>query len=234
MNRILVFCFSHAGGMSFAYRDFVATNTTGLYEYIPIDTSGHGKRMGDKLLYRFDEIVDDLYEKVCIKLRDRQEFLLMGHSMGAWIAFEIAKKLQVKKSLSPKLLVLSSNVPARYYNDRVSINAGDDVVRQQLLERNPDLQQFFEDEMLSATFYPIIKADYIAIDNYLDSNDDGMKLSCNVLGLLADGDRFDEKTMEKWEEYIDGVFILKILSGDHFAFYKENEYVKWLIEDSVV
>lgn len=107
MNKIPVFCFSHAGGMSFAYRDFVADNTTGLYEYIPIDTSGHGKRMGDKLLYRFDEIVDALYEKVCIKLGDRQEFLLMGHSMGAWIAFEIAKKITGKEEPESKAFAVA-------------------------------------------------------------------------------------------------------------------------------
>lgn len=38
------------------------------------------------------------------------------------------------------------------------------MVQAQLLERNPELKQFFEDEI---TFYPVLKADYIAIDDYL-------------------------------------------------------------------
>lgn len=232
MSRIPVFCFSHAGGMSFAYRDFVSAGPTGGVEYIPIDTSGHGKRMGEKLYSLFDEIVEDLCNKVCAKMGDRQQFMLMGHSMGAWIAFEIAKRFQ-SKGISPMLLILSSNVPAKYYNDRVSIEAGDEIIKQQLVERNPELKQFFEDEMLLETFYPIIKADYIAIGDYLNKKVEGTKLACNVLGILAKGDRFDESTMSKWTEYVDGVYFQKIINGGHFAFYKEYEYVRRLIEDSI-
>lgn len=231
MNRIPVFCFSHAGGMSFAYRNFVAAGQSGVFEYIPIDISGHGKRMGEKLFLSFDEIVEDLYGKVCAKLGDRQQFVLMGHSMGAWTAFEIAQRFQLK-GISPTLLVLSSNVPAKYYNDRVSIDAGDEVVQAQLLERNHELKQFFEDEMLKQTFYPVLKADYIAIDDYL-KKDEGMKVTCNVLGLIAEGDRFNEVTMGKWKEYVDGVYLQKIIKGNHFAFYKEHEYVRQLIENSI-
>lgn len=232
MSRILVFCFSHAGGISFAYRVFITAGQTGGFEYIPIDTSGHGKRMGEQLYFRFDEIVEDLYNKVCVKLGDRQQFMLMGHSMGAWIAFEITKRFQ-SRGISPELLILSSNVPAKYYNDRVSIKAGDEVVKAQLTERNPDLKQFFEDKMLSETFYPIIKADYIAIDGYLNKEDEGMKVSCNVLGIISDDDRFDEATMSKWKAYVDGVYLQKVIKGDHFAFYKEPEYVRQLIQNGI-
>ena len=232
MSRIPVFCFSHAGGKSFAYRNFVSAGQSGGFEYNLIDTSGHGKRMGEKLYFLFDEIVEDLYNKVCVKLGDRQQFMLMGHSMGAWTAFEIAKRFR-SKGISPMLLILSSNVPAKYYNDRVSTEAGDEVFRQQLVERNPELKQFFEDEMLLETFYPIIKADYIAIDDYLNKEPEEMKLSCNVLGIISDGDRFDEVTMSKWKEYIDGVYRQKIIAGDHFAFYKEHEYVRQIIENSI-
>lgn len=232
MSRIPVFCFSHAGGMSFAYRNFISAGQTEGVEYIPIDTSGHGKRMGEKLYFLFDEIVEDLYSKVCAKLRDQQQFMLMGHSMGAWIAFEITKRFQAE-GISPMLLILSSNVPAKYYDDRVSIEVGDEVIKQQLVERNHELKQFFEDEMLLETFYPIIKADYIAIDDYLNKEDEGMKVSCNVLGIISDGDRFDEGTMSKWKEYVDGVYLQKIIRGDHFAFYKEHEYVRLLTENSV-
>lgn len=232
MNKIPVFCFSHAGGMSFAYRDFVSANRSGRFEYIPIDISGHGKRMGEKLYFLFDEIVEDLYNNVCVKLEDKQPFMLMGHSMGAWIAFEIAKRFQ-SKGISPMLLILSSNVPEGYYIDRVSIEVGDEVVRQQLVERNPELKQFFKDEMLLKTFSPIIKADYIAIGDYLNKKTEGVKLSCNVLGILEKGDRFDEVTMSKWTEYVDGVYLQKIINGDHFAFYKEHGYVRQLIEDSI-
>lgn len=231
MSKIPVFCFSHAGGMSFAYRDFVTAN--GRCEFIPIDTSGHGKRMGEKRYLLFDEIVEDLFNKVRGRLEEGQQFIFMGHSMGAWIAFEVAKRMQREKSRTPLFLILSSNVPARYYTDRVSIEAEDSLIRAQLLERNPDLKQFFEDEMLCDTFYPIIKADYIAIDNYLNKPEDKTKVSCRVLGLLADGDRFDEEAMSKWSNYTEGDYRQIIIKGDHFAFYKEHEYVKKLIENEV-
>lgn len=233
MNKIPVFCFSHAGGMSFAYRDFVKLNQIGKCEYIPIDTSGHGKRMGDRLYVIFNDIVEDLYDKVCQKLDKYPRFVLLGHSMGAWIAYEIALRLHIEKHVSPLLLVLSSNVPTYGYNDRVTIDAGDEVLQQQLTERNPDLGQYFTDEILRNTFYPIIKADYLAIDNYLNTAGSGIKLECNILGLLADGDRFDGTIMKKWSEVTSGVYCQKILQGNHFALYKNYEYVNQLIEDCV-
>jgi surfactin synthase thioesterase subunit len=227
MGKIKVYCFSHAGGMSYAYKEFVKLNDE-VIEFHPIDTSGHGLRMKDDLLFEFQSIVDDLYAKILGEVNAEAQFVLLGHSMGAWIAYEIAYKLCNKRGISPLLVVLSSNVPAKYYINRMVMDQGDDVIMEQLIQQNEDLRQIFSDPSLKNIFYPIFKADYVAINDYLNQSvlNKNKLIESDIYCLIGDKDWVDKVGMQHWDEMTTGKCYEEEICGDHFAFYSYAKYIR--------
>jgi len=77
------------------------------FEFIPLELPGRGKRVGEPLLKDFDLAALDLYNQVIEKLH-RQDFLIYGHSMGAYLALRIANMLE-KAGRPPACLLVSGN-----------------------------------------------------------------------------------------------------------------------------
>lgn len=232
MNKVCVFCFPHAGGLSHAYRDFQNLNDERL-EYCPLDIAGHGKRANEKLCTDFCEIVEDLYIQIRSVLSPNKKFVLMGHSMGAWLAYEMAYKLLKEHDISPMVLVLSSNVPSEYSNENVILDRDEETTIGRLIEKYPNLETCFNDDMLRDFFYPIFVADYKAIDDYLTKDLRGRKVTSNIYGIKGTNDTINTSAFMHWQDYTTGVFFEDELTGDHFALYNHVKYVNEKIKELI-
>ncbi len=72
-----------------------------------LELPGRGKRIKEQLLYTSDEAVDDLYDQI-IGMIDDDEFLIYGHSMGAFLGLKLSLKL-IDNKITPKGLVVTGN-----------------------------------------------------------------------------------------------------------------------------
>src|SRR5207248_8086141 len=99
--KLRLFCFPYAGGGSSVYR--------GWAERLPRDVEvclaqlpGREARLRETALTSLSQIVDELAEH--IKPYLDKPFAFFGHSMGAMIAFELARRLRRSYGVEPEHL----------------------------------------------------------------------------------------------------------------------------------
>jgi len=87
---VRVFCFPHAGGNSRAFLDWQPLLGNDA-ELVAVCMPGRGHRIDEPAPASMAELVDGAAE--AISARSDRPFLLFGHSLGALVAFEVARRL---------------------------------------------------------------------------------------------------------------------------------------------
>lgn len=60
-------------------------------EFIPIEYSGRGSRIGETLFANLNEMVDDVYKQILIHINECEKYSIFGHSFGGLVAFELIR-----------------------------------------------------------------------------------------------------------------------------------------------
>lgn len=78
-------------------------------QIIELDFPGRGKKKSEPVAESFDSLVDNLLIDVNDNIVDKSDYSIIGHSMGAYLAFEMVLKMQEKGLQLPKELILSAS-----------------------------------------------------------------------------------------------------------------------------
>src|SRR5215213_10719856 len=97
-DGIVLFCFPYAGGGASVFRDWIGALGSSV-EVCPVQLPGREGRFREPAFTRLAPLVDSLVESLGSHL-DRP-FALFGHSLGALIAFEFARRLRVDRRPGP-------------------------------------------------------------------------------------------------------------------------------------
>ena len=159
-------CMPVAGGTSSSY-DALASELPDTFETLALELPGHGKRIDEKPLDTVPEIVDDILMQL-ESCADRP-YLLFGHSLGALMGFEVARKLVASggRYRLPQLLVCSG-APAPFhlkYGEMMSELPDYEFIRAYHTDsvrrgETPPTGDVLE-KMIAST-----RADYVAVENY--------------------------------------------------------------------
>lgn len=90
VNKTKLICFPFAGGSSMAFnrwKQYLDSH----YELLPIDYPGHGAKGQEPFANDFEKLIDSIYGEIKDTIF-KSNYILFGHSMGAWIAYEIYSK----------------------------------------------------------------------------------------------------------------------------------------------
>ncbi|MDH3658628.1 MAG: alpha/beta fold hydrolase [Alphaproteobacteria bacterium] len=99
-----VFCFAHAGGSADSFMTWRERLPASI-DLAAVQYPGRGRRIDDEPIQEIGEIIDHV-TRALMPLTD-VPFALFGHSLGALLAFETARRL-VKIGRAPRLLVASA------------------------------------------------------------------------------------------------------------------------------
>ena len=102
--KMKLLCIPYAGGSAFAY-NFFNDYLTDL-EVVPIELKGRGKRFKEVNYNTFTEAVDDIYDYVKEIIKDTK-YMIFGHSMGSWLAYELYYKILEEGNTLPILMFFS-------------------------------------------------------------------------------------------------------------------------------
>ena len=208
------FCLPYAGGGASVFRNWPA-GLPDTIEFCPILLPGRESRFRDRPFTRMTPLIDEL-GRALIPWLDRP-FALFGHSMGALIAFELARRIRRTAALSPVCLVVSGcrppratfldpgvyALPDREFLDRLSrrYRAIPDAVR-----ANAELLELV---------LPTLRADFELLAEYAYAEEDA--LTCPILAVGGDkDDTVSVEDVKGWAEYTRGPFTCRIVAGDHF------------------
>src|SRR5512135_3284299 len=96
--QVRLFCFPYAGGGTALYYRWSQWLPPTVH-VCPVELPGHGRRLREPAFRQIEPLVAAAAEGLRTQL-DRP-FAFFGHSLGAWIAFELARHLRQAYGLLP-------------------------------------------------------------------------------------------------------------------------------------
>ncbi|MFB8026695.1 MULTISPECIES: thioesterase II family protein [unclassified Streptomyces] len=222
-------CFPHAGG-SASYWWGLAEALAGDADVLSVQYPGRQDRFGEPAVTDLHRTAD-LVAGVLDGPGDRPRVLL-GHSMGASLAYEVGARLSRSAGAGPDLLVVSArrapSVPETAW-DRTGDDAA--LVRRVRALGGTD-PAFLDDPDLLELILPGLRGDYEALASYRGTT--GTPLSCPVLALAADADpSAPVEEVEAWRRHTSGAFRLRVFEGGHFYLADRIDELAELIRRSV-
>ncbi len=144
-------------------------------------------------------------------------YILYGYSLGALIAFELARQLRRQKIPPPvALYTLARPAPHLPQTKDPLHQLPDDSFVQELIRRfNGMSPVILQDQELMKLLLPTLRADVTALETYVYQDEE--PLDCPI---RAFGGRFDSTTTEDdlraWQLHTNSSFELEMFHGDHF------------------
>ena len=212
-SQVRLFCFPYAGGSASAFTrwPYFLPSTV---DVRPVQLPGRWNRMREASFTRFDDLLGALMQ-VLPPFFDRP-FAFFGHSMGALLAFEVARSLQRKGLPEPlHLFVSGRRAPHLVDTDLPPAGLNDDEFIEELRELNGTPGEVLENPELMNLLLPTIRADFDICRTY--EYVPGPPLTCpvTVFGGIDDVESAEDR-LEQWDQHTIGPPMLFTFPGDHF------------------
>jgi medium-chain acyl-[acyl-carrier-protein] hydrolase len=211
--RLRLFCFPYAGGSASAFGRWPDVLPSDI-DIRPVQLPGRWNRLREQPLRRFDEVVRRIGDVLPAYL-DRP-FAFFGHSMGALLAFALARDLRACGLPQPRCLFVSGH-RAPHLPDAVRPIAGlsDEAFIEQLREYRGTPSELLEQPDLMHVLLPAIRADFEVCLSY--TYEPAPPLACPVMVFGgADDPESADDFLEVWSRHTTGRSIVHRFPGDHF------------------
>ncbi|WP_405876744.1 alpha/beta fold hydrolase [Streptomyces sp. NBC_01136] len=204
-------CFPHAGGSASFYVPVAAALAPGV-DVVAVQYPGRQDRRLEPGLTSVAELADRVAE--ALGSWDDRPLTFFGHSMGAVVAFEVARRMERAGSGPVRLFASGRRAPSRTRDETVH-TLGDDGLVAELRALSGTDARFLEDEELLRMVLPAIRSDYTAVETYLAAPGDTVR--CPVTVLVGDSDpKTSLEEARAWGGHTLGGSELRIFPGGHF------------------
>ena len=211
--RLRLFCFPYAGGGVSTYRKWPSA-ALGQVHLCAVQLPGRENRLGDPPLTQAPQLVNVLREE--LQPYFDIPFAFFGHSMGALIAFELARKLRQSGGPMPVRLFLSGRRAPHLPPSRPPIHhLPDEEFRHEvrLLQGTPE--EVLGNEELMQIILPVLRADFAVCETYAYSAEEPLAMPLSVFGSNHDPE-VNHDELEAWRSQTTGSMSLRIFEGNHF------------------
>jgi medium-chain acyl-[acyl-carrier-protein] hydrolase len=208
-----LFCFPYAGGGTAAYHGWAARLPRDI-EVSLAQLPGREARLRETPLPSAALLVEALGQHMLPYLD--KPFAFFGHSMGAVIAFELARHLRRVYGVEPQHLFVSARrAPQLPSDERKTYQLPDREFLSELRKLNGTPKEVLEHEELMLLMLPLLRADFAVCQTH--SYVPGVPLAAPItaFGGLQDNETGREK-LAAWGELTSARFRLQMLPGDHF------------------
>jgi len=191
----------------------------------PVELPGRGARFGEALQTDMQALARQL--AVEQRLAASKPYALLGHSLGALLAFELAYELQALGCPAPSaLFACGTAAPTRReeYDGKDWREPKSDA---QLIDELRQLQgtpeEVLANEELMGLTLPILRADFLLCGRYAYRQ--RPPLRCPLHVLAGDADRATQEQLLAWAQETLGPFDLQMFPGGHFFIHTEEDRV---------
>ncbi|MER5541429.1 thioesterase II family protein [Streptomyces sp. NPDC001118] len=222
-DRTQLFCVPHAGGSAGVFRPWQRSFPEHV-EVVPLEPAGRGVRRSEPFATDLSAAAADL----CDTLLDRltgDDFVLLGHCMGALLAYEMVCHLERQGLKSPRTLIVSGRNPPHLqtaWGKRVAGLPDDELFAE--LSSVGGVPKGLSRAMAEG-FLHIIRNDQRMVHAYTPARP-VHRIAVPVLVLAG---REDEMTqadqLPRWSDYTTGPVDVEYLTGGHYFLYDWPEHV---------
>lgn len=220
--RLRLFCFPYAGGGASVYRGWAAS-LPGDVEVCPVQLPGRESRLRETPFTHWRPLVDALAE--VLPPYFEMPFVFFGHSMGALLAFELARSLRRMGGPLPLHLFVSGRrapeVPAR---EEPIHQLPEAQFIERLRELNGTPEEVLQHAELMRLLLPILRADFGVNETYEFREEEPFDFGISAFGGLGDVD-VTRDDLELWKTQTRGRFRPRMLPGDHFFLHSARELI---------
>jgi len=176
--------------------------------------------MTEPPITRLDTLVKSLAQAMHSYLD--KPFALLGHSMGALIAFELAREFRRYQSALPACLFISGcRAPQIPDLNPPTYNLPYRRFVEELRRLNGMSEEVLENHELMHFLVPLLRADFEVCQTYV--YEPAGLLDC---AIRAFGGNDDEETrdgrLEGWRKQTTGSFSMRMFKGDHFYLHAQK------------
>ncbi|MGE5568260.1 MAG: alpha/beta fold hydrolase [Rhodospirillales bacterium] len=208
-----LFCFPHAGGGTLMFRTWAGAFPEDV-AVVPVRLPGRETRFSEPPFNRMEPLVEALAQ--AIRPFTGERFAFYGHSMGAAVAFELARRLRRENLPSPAALFVSA---ARAPQFRLNHVPPPEPPDEQLISELRNLEGIppgaLADEELLKTILPAVRADSALYRNYVYVEEPPLDCPIRAYGGTEDPN-ITRDHLEAWARQTTASFALEMLPGKHF------------------
>jgi medium-chain acyl-[acyl-carrier-protein] hydrolase len=219
-GKLRISCLPYAGSGAAIYRGWAAAVAPAI-EIWPVTLPGREHRL-------IESPIDDL-PLLAAKVGDElgrllePRFALFGHSMGALLAFEVARHLRRQGRLGPDCLIVSAHRAPHMPDDQDPIHhkPTSDFL-EELRRLNGTPASILRDQELVELMLPVLRADFKAVESYRYVEESPLRCPIIVYGGKQDK-MISEDQLAAWGVHTVGGFAQRMFEGDHFYITTQRE-----------
>lgn len=210
--RLRLYCFPHAGSGAGTYRPW----SDGLDERIEVRAvlpPGRERRFMEPALTSVEAVVDGLMPALTPALDP--PYALFGHSLGAMVAFETARRLAAAGRPPVHLFVSGAHAPHMTRGRSSYRLLPDGEFREAVHHLGGTPPELAENDEMVELMLPTLRADFTAAETYLHLPD--RPLPCPVTAFVGTEDPLASAAdLDAWAAHAGAGFRRHDLPGDHF------------------
>ncbi|WP_328836913.1 thioesterase II family protein [Streptomyces europaeiscabiei] len=219
-GAVRLLCFPHAGGAANFFLPF-SRQLSPMVETLAVQYPGRHDRLAEPPARSIAALADG----VVAALAEREEgrsgpLVLFGHSLGAVVAFEVARRLERGPLAGPTaptaLIVSACRAPSRLRPGSIHLR-DDGGVLAELQRLGGTAGDLLGNEELVRMFLPTVRADYAALAAYTELEPVTRPLACPIMVMAGDYDPVvpvDDALA--WAQFTTGGFASELFPGGHF------------------
>jgi surfactin synthase thioesterase subunit/glycosyltransferase involved in cell wall biosynthesis len=217
-----LFWFPHAGAGQSAKPLF--TNSSANASICPVVYPGRESRLAEAPFERMQPLINALAQAIEPYLTQSRHFAFFGHSMGAIVAFELARELRRRSLPLPFLLIASAARAPQFRRNHVPPPEPSDeqLLRQAEVPDHPSVRH---------AILPALRADTTLYRHYSYAEDAPLPFPIRAYGGAEDP-TITREHLEAWRQQTVASFALRLFPGGHFYLRSpEPEFLTSLHED---
>jgi surfactin synthase thioesterase subunit len=218
-------CFPHAGGSAPFFLPVSAALSPGV-DVVAIQYPGRQDRRAEPPISDMTVLADRIHG--ILRRQPELPLTFFGHSMGALIAFEVARRLEADGPGPVRLFASGRRAPSTYRDEKVHLR-DDAGILAEVRKMNGTASSLLSDDELMRAALPALRADYRATETYTCATD--TTVTCPISVLTGDSD--PKTTMDEanaWARHTSGSFDLQVFRGGHFFLTEQTDGVIKLLD----
>ena len=208
-----LFCFPYAGAGASIFNSWTEFLPTKI-QICPIQLPARESRWREPPATRLKPLIQTLAPLLKPKLDI--PFAFFGHSLGALLAFELARELRRQNAPAPVHLFVSSSCPPQIPNrSRPLHRLPEPQFIEELKRLKGTAEEILQNSELMQLFLPALRADFAMLENYFYVSEEPFDFPISAFGGLED-DKVNREALTAWQEQTRNNFTLQMFPGDHF------------------
>jgi medium-chain acyl-[acyl-carrier-protein] hydrolase len=213
-------CIPYAGGSTAPFYRWKKQIPEWL-DVVPLSLPGHDGRLHEPPCTSLRALAAEL--AVDIEAAFNEPYVLLGHSMGAWLAYELAREARRRGARLPELLVVAAARAAHLPLDGSPVHMlPDEELLHAVDQRYGGIPAAVrESPELLRLVLPSLRADLQMVETYRYTEEPPLEVEIFALGG-SDDPAVSVAQLDGWRRHTTRGFSLRLLPGGHFFLFSND------------